>query len=268
MRSRTAIVTLFAFAVAAPRSAWTTPSFDLEISSGAVTRLAMGATLHLRAYLPLVRRGTKQDVPPLEIRLRWSVEPSDLAHVTDKGVLTALRPGRVRVHVEDPRSPRSEILPAGTPGFLDLTIVEELEGGRLPRFRGAPPLERFDLRLDPTGKAPARLSVGTNSLRWRAHVTLGEVPSTPLPWVLEKVQEESSFSDDGFSCCVSVDDLERWRQNLASARLTVSSWKDGVASGRLEMKTTRGIELDFEFHAPLDDVEGRLARAAKSSLPR
>ena len=81
--------------------------------------------------------------------------------------------------------------------------------------------------------------------------------------MLEAIPERSVFVDDA-----SLDDpvpgskRTRRQLNLTSARLTLAGWKDGVASGRFEMKTTRGVELDFAFHAALEDRDGALAAAA------
>jgi hypothetical protein len=55
---------------------------------------------------------------------------------------------------------------------------------------------------------------------------------------------------------------------VTSARITITSWKDGIASGRFELTAIHGVEFDVKFVTWLADVDGVLARAvARTSAP-
>lgn len=260
---RTLWLALGVLLAAGPAAA--SPSFDLVIGSGAVSRLAVGETLHLVAYLPGVYRGANPLVP---VPLAWTVEPEGYAVVTDDGLLTAQKPGPVRVHVRA-RDPKDAAF--GEPGSLDLVIAKTVPGGRLPRVSGGPPLERFDLDWDRSGFDKNRgLYLAVEALRWRAGATTVAPPEGPLPWTLKAVPERSQVDDeDLFRCCTSVERQKQMQSYVTSATLTIRAWKDGVASGRFVLKTSRGVDLDVVFDTPLADRDGALAKASepKDAVP-
>ena len=249
-----------AFLLSAATRAESTPSFELEVSSGGITHLAVGEKLQLRVYLPQVRRDPSQPVSPLPSAMTWRVDPVDFASVNSEGLLTALRPGQVRVTVEAANVPKGELGP-GMPGARSLTILRDLPGGRLPRLDGMPEFEEFTVAWDQSGSDHNRgLFVGLRTFTWSVGVTTSAPPEGPLPWTLDAVPEQSQFNDDrGYSDIFSQDDFKRWQRNLTSARLTIASWKDGIASGRLEFKTSRGVNMDTTFHAWVEDRSGVLA---------
>ncbi len=251
----------------AARQAESTPSFELEVSSGGVTHLAVGEKLQFRVYLPEVRRDPAKPVSPLASAMTWRVEPVDLASVNSDGLLTALRPGQVRVTVEAANVPKGDLGP-GMPGVRSLTIAKELPDGRLPRLDGMPKFEGFTVAWDQSGYDHNRgLYVGFRTFAWSAGITTSAPPKGPLPWTLDVVRERSQFNDDrGYSDLFSQDDFKRWQGNLTSARLTIASWKDGIASGRLEFKTTRGVNLDLTFHAWVEDRSGLLEVAGSAAI--
>ncbi|MBL9089307.1 MAG: hypothetical protein JNM10_19360 [Planctomycetia bacterium] len=240
-----------------------TPTFDLHVSTAGVTHLAVGQGLQLQVYLPKVRRGASNPATPLASPVVWHAEPVDLASVSEKGVLTALRPGRVRITVEARDVPAGE-LPPGMPGSAQLTIVEDLAGGRLPRLEGVAAFEGFRVEWDRSGYDGNRgLWAALETFGWSVGITTKAPPKGPLPWTLDAVAERSQFNDDrGYHDLLSEDDAKRWRANLRSARLTITSWKDGVASGRFEFETGRGVALDTPFDVWMEDRDGSLARAA------
>jgi hypothetical protein len=236
------------------------PSFDLEISTGAVERLAVGETLALRVYRPLVHRGRKPPFQPLTVGVRWGVEAESLATISPKGVLTAKAPGTVTIEV-DADAQAGESIPPGTPGRAYLEIVASLEGGRLPRIEGAT-LESF--RFDTVHSPPGTLTLHLGSLGWYAWLET-KLPDGPLPWTLDVARDHSGFSDDEFSCVSGPEDGKRRRENLSSARITISAWKDGIAKGGVAMRTTRNVNLDLSFVAALPDRDGAPAKAAAPS---
>lgn len=262
MRARLALLSCVLL-VWGPSPAESTPIFDLYVSTGGVTHLGVGETLALRAYLPKVKRGREMPPVPLRAGIQWKVEPEGFASVTDEGLLTALRPGRIRIHVEAVATPKGE-LPPGSPGSASLEIVKDLADGRLPRLSGMKDFERFTVEWDRSGYDGNKgLTVGLETFPWRLWVTTKAPPDGPFPWVLETVPARSHFDDyAGYQDLLSADDYERWRRNLTSARLTLTSWKDGLVAGRLELTTSRGVSVDTTFHARMEDRGGALARAA------
>jgi hypothetical protein len=80
------------------------------------------------------------------------------------------------------------------------------------------------------------------------------------------VRERSLFDDDE-GRDDSPEGVARRRDALVSARVAITSWKDGVASGRVEARTARGLAVDLVFQARLDDRRDvlRLAAAAAAA---
>ena len=136
-----------------------TPSFEMVVSTGGVTRLAVGETLQLRAFfppptcLPSASREPKKPLAPLTIPLTWTVAPADAARAAKDGLLTALKPAWLQIHVERATS-KGE---TPNPGEGTLSIVEVLPEGRLPHLDGGVSLERFHLAWDPEPKRAREL---------------------------------------------------------------------------------------------------------------
>jgi hypothetical protein len=269
------VVSLLAFLVAPTATA--SPSFSMHISTGGVTRLGVGQTLKVRAFLSTptclpsaYTGGPRRPVPPADMPLLWSVIPADVATITNDGLLTAVKPGAVRVRVEcrDPKDPRCS-LQEPTEMWEWLPIVKDLPGGRLPNFEGGPDLEGFALEWDKAGiharpGLRVRIDGGGYTCQgygWSAEIFTQTPPDDRLPWTLASVKERSLFNDDDGVEDPKVSEA-RWHANVTSARVTITSWKDGVAAGRLEMTTTRGVQIDMTFRAALEDRDGVLAAAA------
>jgi hypothetical protein len=267
--SRVATVVVLVALAAGVRHGEARIGLNLRISTGAVERLAVGETLQLRAFLArwwwnggLPPNGPPPPLQPLDVPLLWSVEPQDRAEITaDGGLLTAVRPGEVTVRVSDPRRPfgRSPLY-IGGPGSQTLTIVQHVDGGRLPRLGAtAKGVEELRLRWSGTGLV-AQLS----TLLEDGEITVtGSVP-TAFPWGAPGDPEGTWFERDPCTCVRLTDR----RGGVKTSRLTIESWKDGVAVGRFVMTTSRGVDFDFTFIAPLEDPDGSLGRASHPKAPR
>jgi len=48
--------------------------------------------------------------------------------------------------------------------------------------------------------------------------------------------------------------------------LLITSWKDGIAQGRVEMKTSRGVDLDATFTSWVEDRDGALGKATAPAV--
>lgn len=238
-------------------------SMDLYISTGAITHVAVGEKLELRAYMPRFLLDSKQSGTAVSTPLTWRVRPAGVASVSREGVLTALLPGRVTIDVEMTEVPEAQG-PTALPGSRQLTILEKLPGGRLPRVDGAHRLEYFSVHwYGPDEKERRGLGLSLGNFAWRAGITTEVKPDTPLPWTLDAVPGRSWFDDDPSpSDTPMTGDWERMKKSLTAARLTITSWKDGVASGRVLMKTSRGVEIDAAFTSWVEDTAGVLAKAA------
>ena len=235
----------FLATIAAVRLAVATPTFRVQISTAGATHLAVGASVPLRAYPPRVYHG-RRDVTPIAAPLRWTATPPDVATVSDDGRITAVRPGTVQVRVGFVHEADGARFEAAVP--VSIRVVAALEGGRLPLFDPSPVgLERLDLafetepnrRRTPDGRRTIAVALETQT--WTLHLTVAcPADGARLPWTLESVPAHALFDDDtGFTDLRSPDDHERWRKNVRAARLTLSRWEDGVATGRLEVTTTR-----------------------------
>jgi hypothetical protein len=244
----------------------------LHVSTGAVTHLGVGETLQLRAFPPRAWFGpglrrpdeAPRPVRPLDVPLLWTVEPVDRASISKDGLLAALRPGEVTIRVEDARRLSSKSPEwVGSPGSRTLTIGEGVDGGRLPRVTGSPPLERFDLLLrGPTVRASAATHLQ------EAVITISVPIPLRLPLSDAGAPQGTRFDADPPSPFELADADLRRRASVKTSRLTIESWKDGVATGRFLMTTVGGVDFAFAFVAPLDDPDGSLARAAAPKPPR
>jgi hypothetical protein len=262
--------TSLALLLGAP-AATASPCFDLYVSSGGVEELAVGRTLALRALhppptcLPPPYTGkTKRPAPPAAMPLAWSVEPAALATITRDGVLTAVGPGQVVVRVAclDPEAPSCALT---MPGTKRLNLYRELPGGRLPRLDGGPALEDLRIQWDATpfqSRHEIDVALTGAGFAWAAGFHTPRTPDHGFPWVLEAAEDRRSFDDEE-----GVDERSgaRRRAYVTAARLTISSWKDGVVSGRIELKTTRGVQVDAPFQARLADRDGVLGKGAASA---
>lgn len=233
------------------------PADPRVIVATPVTHLAVGQTLRFRALAGAFGSGA-----PVagELSVRWNVAPPECARIDAKGVLVALAPGRVAVTAHGD--------PAWRNGVRAFEIAAEVPGGRLPRLDGGPPeadVVDFSLEWPRTG-SPALDRMGpTVSLALVAGdlwISTGETPRSPLPWALDAVRERSEYQVERSCCLPSPGTFERAQAALTSARLTISSWKDGVATGRLAVVTTKGLVFDAAFAAFLPDRDGVFAKAA------
>ncbi|HVG93507.1 MAG TPA: hypothetical protein VND21_03605 [Planctomycetota bacterium] len=267
-RRARALLALSALTLLAARPATGTPSFDLYISTGGVRELAVGQTLALRALdppttcLPPPYTGTrKAPVPPAAMPIVWSVEPAGLVTISQDGLLTAVGAGAVTVTVAC-RNPKARECDLTSPGRTRLNIYNELPNGRLPHLAGGPAIESFHLQWDATpfqSRHEFMLSIAGAAFAWGASLRTPATPDAPFPWVLVPEKDRRAFDDEEGSDEKSV---ARHRASVTAAQLTISSWTDGILSGRLELKTTRGVEFDTTFHARLADRDGVLAKAA------
>lgn len=257
------VLTLSALALLTTRPAGASPSFDLSISTGGVQELAVGQTLALHAYhpsyacLPPPYTGKrKEPMPPISSSIVWSVEPRSLATISKDGLLTASGAGviTVKAAVRDPGGI--------APGQRWLVLHKELPSFRLPRLDSGPAIEAFDLRWDGTpyqSRHELGLAITGAGFAWSAGLQTPTLPDGPFPWVLVPEKNHRGFNDEE-----GYDEGSQARQRafVTDARLTISSWKDEIITGRLELKTTRGIDYDATFQARLADRDGVLAKAA------
>lgn len=262
-----ALTLLFLFAVAPAEAS---PSFDLHVSSGGVHELAVGQTLSLRALhppptcLPPPYAGrTKKPAPTAQMPVIWSVEPAERATITPDGLLKALKAGQVRVTVacKDPKAASCRLT---SPGTTWINLYDELPGGRLPRLDGGPAVEEFLVMWDATpfeSRHLLHVALTGAAFAWGAGFATSTTPDHAFPWVFEPDVNRRSFDDDEGEDASEAGDA-RHRANVTAARLRIDGWKDGVVSGHLELKTTRGVEYDTTFQTRLADRDGVLARAA------
>jgi hypothetical protein len=132
-------------------------------------------------------------------------------------------------------------------------------------LEGAPRIEDFRLQWDATpfqSRHELTLSMTGEAFAWSAGLGTPQTPATPLPWVFDAAPDRRWFDDEE-----GHDDNSdrRKRAYVTSARLTIAGWKNGIASGRLQFQTTRGVAFDTAFDARIEDRDGVLERASRLS---
>jgi hypothetical protein len=256
-------------------SAEATPSFDLEISTGGVTELAVGRTLALHVLEPSCRclpppytGERRKPARPAAMPVSWSVTPPGFATITDEGVLTATKEGVVTVHVAC-RDPKAANASLSLPGSRWITLHAILPAGRLPRLDGGPEMSSFLLLWDSTpfaSRHEIQVEMNGAGSSWSAGFHTDTTPDHAFPWTFDVAPDRRGFDDDeGFDAAHGE---ARHRANVTAARLTLNGWSDGIVSGRLRFATTRGVDFDAPFQARLDDRDGVLAKASSPPPPK